>query len=186
MSREAELRDRRLTRLVAAGLLFRGRECRPHAELPVRASPLVQDAAYGTLLRGPRQALHARIAAAIETQMPERVEREPELLAYHYAHGQPDPRAAGYWLAAGRLAAPAFSEQRSGCPSDARNTPGCAGCRRPWSATVRSWHCSWRLARRCYQAAGSATPRRRPAISAPPNWLGGSATIATGLPRPGG
>jgi len=64
----------------------------------------VQDAAYGTLLRGPRQELHARIATAIETMMPERVEREPELLAYHYAEaGQPD-MAAGYWLAAGRLA----------------------------------------------------------------------------------
>jgi hypothetical protein len=37
--------------------------------------------------------------------MPERVEREPELLAHHYAEaGQPET-AAGYWLAAGRLAA---------------------------------------------------------------------------------
>ena len=38
-------------------------------------------------------------------RMPERVEREPELLAHHYAEaGQPET-AAGYWLAAGRLAA---------------------------------------------------------------------------------
>jgi class 3 adenylate cyclase len=99
---EAELGSA-LDRLVAAGLLFR-QGVPPHASYLFKHA-LVQDAAYGTLLRGPRQALHARIAAAIEMQMPERVEREPELLAYHYAEaGQPD-KAAGYWLAAGRLAA---------------------------------------------------------------------------------
>jgi class 3 adenylate cyclase len=99
---EAELGSA-LDRLVAAGLLFR-QGAPPHASYLFKHA-LVQDAAYGTLLRGPRQALHARIAAAIETRMPESVEREPELLAYHYAEaGQPD-RAAGYWLAAGRLAA---------------------------------------------------------------------------------
>jgi hypothetical protein len=92
-----------LDRLVAAGLLFR-QGSPPHATYLFKHA-LVQDAAYGTLLRGPRQQLHARIAAATETGMPELVEREPELLAYHYAEaGQPDT-AAGYWLAAGRLAA---------------------------------------------------------------------------------
>jgi hypothetical protein len=99
---EAEL-DEALNRLVDAGLLFR-QGLPPHATYLFKHA-LVQDAAYGTLLRGPRQELHARIAAATETGMPERVEREPELLAYHYAEaGQPDT-AAGYWLAAGRLAA---------------------------------------------------------------------------------
>ncbi|MBV8287091.1 MAG: AAA family ATPase [Hyphomicrobiales bacterium] len=99
---EAELGSA-LDRLIQAGLLFR-QSVPPHATYLFKHA-LVQDAAYGTLLRGPRQALHARIAAAIETRMPERVEREPELLAYHYAGaGQPDT-AAGYWLAAGRLAA---------------------------------------------------------------------------------
>ncbi|MBV8422440.1 MAG: AAA family ATPase [Hyphomicrobiales bacterium] len=99
---EAELGSA-LDRLIQAGLLFR-QGVPPHATYLFKHA-LVQDAAYGTLLRGPRQALHARIAAAIETRMPERVEREPELLAYHYAGaGQPDT-AAGYWLAAGRLAA---------------------------------------------------------------------------------
>jgi class 3 adenylate cyclase len=99
---EAEVQPA-LNRLVAAGLLFR-QGSPPHATYLFKHA-LVQDAAYGTLLRGPRQELHARIAAATETGMPERVEREPELLAYHYAEaGQPDT-AAGYWLAAGRLAA---------------------------------------------------------------------------------
>ncbi|THD49925.1 MAG: adenylate/guanylate cyclase domain-containing protein [Bradyrhizobium sp.] len=99
---EAEVQPA-LDRLVAAGLLLR-QGSPPHATYLFKHA-LVQDAAYGTLLRGPRQELHARIAAATETGMPERVEREPELLAYHYAQaGKPDT-AAGYWLAAGRLAA---------------------------------------------------------------------------------
>src|SRR5271165_3255561 len=99
---EAEVQPA-LDRLVAAGLLFR-QGSPPHATYLFKHA-LVQDAAYGTLLRGPRQELHARIAAATETGMPERVEREPELLAYHYAEGGQPDTAAGYWLAAGRLAA---------------------------------------------------------------------------------
>jgi hypothetical protein len=113
---EAELGSA-LDRLVAAGLLFR-QGVPPHASYLFKHA-LVQDAAYGTLLRGPRQALHARIAAAIETQMPERVEREPELLAYHYAE------AAGYWLAAGRLAA----RRSANSEAAAHLTRGIAGVR---------------------------------------------------------
>ena len=66
---------------------------------------LVQDTAYDTLLRGPRQALHARIATAIETRAPDRVEREPEILAYHLAEAGQFQRAASFLLEAGRRAA---------------------------------------------------------------------------------
>ena len=38
---------------------------------------LVQDAAYGTLLREPRRALHARIAEAIESQFTGIAESQP-------------------------------------------------------------------------------------------------------------
>ena len=41
---------------------------------------LVQDAAYGTLLREPRRALHARIAETLESRFAEIAERQPELL----------------------------------------------------------------------------------------------------------
>jgi predicted ATPase len=41
---------------------------------------LVQDAAYGTLLRERRRALHARIAETLEVQFPEIAENQPELL----------------------------------------------------------------------------------------------------------
>jgi predicted ATPase len=49
-----------LDRLIAAGLLFR-QGVAPHATYLFKHA-LVQDAAYGTLLREPRRALHARIA----------------------------------------------------------------------------------------------------------------------------
>src|SRR5271167_4166690 len=119
---EAELGSA-LERLMTAGLLFR-QGVPPHATYLFKHA-LVQDAAFGTLLRGPRKQLHARIAAATETEMPERVEREPELLAYHYAGaGQPDT-AAGYWLAAGRLAA----RRSANSEAVAHLTRGIAGVR---------------------------------------------------------
>ena len=54
-----------LDRLMAADLLFR-QGVPPHATYLFKHA-LVQDAAYGTLLREPRRALHARIAETIET-----------------------------------------------------------------------------------------------------------------------
>jgi len=91
-----------LDRLVAAGLVFQ-RGTPPAAEYQFKHA-LVQDTAYGTLLRGPRQALHGRIAAAIETQMPDRIEREPELLAYHLSEAGQRERAAPQWRKAGEKA----------------------------------------------------------------------------------
>ena len=46
---------------------------------------LIQDAAYGTLLRERRRELHRRAAEAIERLRPEVAEREPEVLAHHRA-----------------------------------------------------------------------------------------------------
>jgi class 3 adenylate cyclase/tetratricopeptide (TPR) repeat protein len=92
-----------LDRLVGSGLVFQ-RGAPPAADYQFKHA-LVQDTAYGTLLRGPRQALHGRIAVAIENQASERVEREPEILAYHWAEAGNAQRAAGYWLEAGRRAA---------------------------------------------------------------------------------
>jgi tetratricopeptide (TPR) repeat protein len=57
------------------------------------------------LLRGPRQVLHERIATAIETRTPDRVEREPEILAYHLAEAGHYQRAATFALEAGQRAA---------------------------------------------------------------------------------
>ena len=70
-----------LDRLVQADLLL-PQGIPPHASYLFKHS-LVQDAAYGMLLREPRRALHARIAESIEKQFPEVAERQPELLARH-------------------------------------------------------------------------------------------------------
>jgi len=63
---------------------------------------LVQDTAYGTLLREPRQALHARIADVLESQFTEITEREPELLTRHCTEAGSIEKAAGFWGKAGQ------------------------------------------------------------------------------------
>ena len=96
---EAEL-DSALDRLVAAGLLFR-QGVPPHATYLFKHA-LVQDAAYGTLLREPRRALHARIAEALESQFADIAESQPELLARHCTEAGLIEKAAGLWGKAGQ------------------------------------------------------------------------------------
>jgi predicted ATPase len=82
-----------LDRLVGAGLLFR-QGVAPHASYLFKHA-LVQDAAYGMLLREPRRALHARIAETLEDQFAEIAGSQPELLARHCTEaGQSLPAAA--------------------------------------------------------------------------------------------
>jgi len=73
----------------------------PHATYLFKHA-LVQDAAYGTLLREPRRALHARIAETLEKQFPEIAEKQPELLARHYTEASVIERAAAFWGKAGQ------------------------------------------------------------------------------------
>ena len=96
---EAELQSA-LDRLVAAGLLFR-QGVLPHTTYLFKHA-LVQDAAYGTLLREPRRALHARIAETLESQFAEIAENQPELLARHCTEAGLIEKAAGLWGKAGQ------------------------------------------------------------------------------------
>jgi class 3 adenylate cyclase/predicted ATPase len=96
---EAEL-GAALDRLVHAGLLFR-QGTPPHATYLFKHA-LVQDAAYGTLLREPRRALHARIAEALENQFAEVAEARPEILAHHCTEAGLIEKAAGLWGKAGQ------------------------------------------------------------------------------------
>jgi class 3 adenylate cyclase/predicted ATPase len=98
----AELRAG-LDRLAGAGLLFY-RGVPPHSSYLFKHA-LVQDAAYGTLLRGRRQELHARVAAVLEEHFIGLVERQPELLAYHLTGATATERAVAQWLKAGEHAA---------------------------------------------------------------------------------
>ena len=92
--------DRRWIGSLQAGLLFR-QGVPPHATYLFKHA-LVQDAAYGTLLREPRRALHARIAEAIEGQFAEIAESQPEILAHHCTEAGLIEKAAGLWGKAGQ------------------------------------------------------------------------------------
>jgi predicted ATPase len=89
-----------LDRLMQSGLLFR-QGVPPHATYLFKHA-LVQEAAYGTLLRQPRRALHARIAEALESQFADLVESRPETLARHCTEAGQIEKAAGLWGKAGR------------------------------------------------------------------------------------
>ena len=79
---EAKL-EMQLDKLVRAGLLFR--QGAPPDAAYLFKHALVQDAAYGLLLREPRRNLHARIAETLESRFSETAENKPEVLARHWA-----------------------------------------------------------------------------------------------------
>jgi class 3 adenylate cyclase/predicted ATPase len=62
---------------------------------------LVRDAAYESLLKSRRQQLHCRIATVFRERFPDRVEAEPEVLAYHATEGGLFDDALSYWYKAG-------------------------------------------------------------------------------------
>jgi class 3 adenylate cyclase/predicted ATPase len=95
---EAELQTA-LNRLIEAGLLLRQGSA-PYATYFFKHA-LVRDAAYSTLLREPRRALHARIAETLESQFSEISENQPELLARHCTEAGQIEKAAALWGKAG-------------------------------------------------------------------------------------
>jgi len=96
---DAEL-NAALDRLLQSGLLFR-QGVPPHARYLFKHA-LVQDTAYGTLLRDPRRALHARIADVLESQFADIAESQPELLARHCSEAGLIEKAASFWGKAGQ------------------------------------------------------------------------------------
>ena len=89
-----------LDRLIQAGLMSR-QGVPPHASYLFKHA-LVQDAAYGTLLRETRRALHARIADALEGRFADIAESQPELLARHCTEAGLIQKAARLWGKAGQ------------------------------------------------------------------------------------
>jgi predicted ATPase len=95
---DSELRAA-LNRLIGAGLVFRRGEP-PDANFLFKHA-LVQDAAYGTLLRRQRRELHARIARVLEERLATDAESQPEILARHCANAGLIEKAVCYWQEAG-------------------------------------------------------------------------------------
>jgi class 3 adenylate cyclase/tetratricopeptide (TPR) repeat protein len=91
-----------LSALAAAELVY----CRgtpPQATFLFKHA-MVRDAAYGSLLRRPRQELHRRIGDVLKEALPDTTEGQPELIAHHYTEaGLPD-EAIPWWRAAGEKA----------------------------------------------------------------------------------
>ena len=95
---EAELHGL-LDQLTAAGLVFR-QGTPPQATFLFKHA-LVQDVAYGSLLRSARQLLHARIATTLEAEFPATA---PEQLAQHWAQSGDAEQAVSNWLKAAKHA----------------------------------------------------------------------------------
>ena len=122
-----------LDRLIAAGLLFR-QGVPPHASYLFKHA-LVQDAAYGTLLREPRRALHARVAETLESGFADIAENQPEILARHCTEAGLIEKAAGLWGKAGlrsldRSAAVEAIEQLARALAQIATQPGTPALRR--------------------------------------------------------
>jgi class 3 adenylate cyclase/predicted ATPase len=83
-----------------AGLVLR-EGVQPHASYIFKHA-LVQDAAYGMLLRQPRRALHARIVEILEVSLADIAESQPELLARHCSEAGLIEKAALLWGKAGQ------------------------------------------------------------------------------------
>jgi class 3 adenylate cyclase/tetratricopeptide (TPR) repeat protein len=125
--------DDALARLVNAELIWR-RGTPPDAEYTFKHA-LVQDAAYGTLLRDSRRALHTRVAETLESKFADITDAQPELLAHHYTEAGLIEKAVGLWGKAGQtsLARSALKEaaaQLSRALSQMETLPGTPALRR--------------------------------------------------------
>jgi predicted ATPase len=99
--------DDALRQLIDAELVFRT-DLSPGAGYTFKHA-LVQDAAYNSLLRATRQAIHGRIAEALLGQFADLAESAPEMLAHHYTEAAVYDRAAPYWRLAAERASARFA-----------------------------------------------------------------------------
>ena len=100
MSQEEGFLRTALERLVETKMIYQG-GVPPDATYTFRHA-LVQEAAYESMLRSRKLALHARIVQTIDTHFREIAEMEPEILAHHCARAELPEKAIGYWLKAGK------------------------------------------------------------------------------------
>ncbi|HKA06048.1 MAG TPA: hypothetical protein VKD71_02240, partial [Gemmataceae bacterium] len=72
---------------------------------------LLEDALYNALVKAKRQQYHGRVGDVLESQFPQTVETQPELLGHHFTEAGQTEKAIGYWLKAGTR-----SRERSAFP----------------------------------------------------------------------
>ena len=90
---------RELGRLVEAEILFE--KGRPPRTTYLFKHALIQDAAYQSMIKTKRQLVHERVARVLESEFPETVRSQPELLAHHYSSAGHARKAINYWQEAG-------------------------------------------------------------------------------------
>jgi class 3 adenylate cyclase/tetratricopeptide (TPR) repeat protein len=109
----SDLTDENLTvaidRLVDAQLLYR----LPNDVEYLFKHALVQDAAYQSLLRARRRALHRVAADAIAVRCKGDGEGSPEVVAFHYAQAEAPTEAAEWWIRAGQASARASATKEA-------------------------------------------------------------------------
>jgi predicted ATPase len=96
---EANLRAE-LDKLVQAEILYQ--KGRPPRCTYTFKHALLEDALCNALVKSKRQALHRRVAEALEAGFPQTVECRPELVAHHFAEAGVPEKAVEYWLRAGQ------------------------------------------------------------------------------------
>jgi class 3 adenylate cyclase len=94
--------QRELARLVEAEIIFARGEP-PDATYTFKHA-LVQETAYGSLLKRVRQQLHSRVVDVLEKEFPERVAAEPEVVARHAELASRDDEAIALYRRAGQQA----------------------------------------------------------------------------------
>ena len=93
---------RDLSHLVDGGLLYQLGE--PPLATYTFKHALIQDAAYGLLLKSTRQQYHQRVAETMAQRFPDVSQTQPELLAHHFTEAGLSEPAVGHWLRAARRA----------------------------------------------------------------------------------
>ncbi|HVU30068.1 MAG TPA: hypothetical protein VHE36_06690, partial [Sphingomicrobium sp.] len=94
--------ERSLSRLTESGLVATD-DSHGHEQFLFR-HVLIQEAAYGTLLRADRKRLNLRLLEQLQGSNSEVARNEPERLAHYAAEGDQPGIAARYWLEAGLAA----------------------------------------------------------------------------------
>ncbi len=91
-------------RLLSSGLVQAAGEGSAEASQFRFKHALIWDAAYGTIVRARRRALHETIAQTLEAHFPQMATAQPQLVAHHYAAADITDGAAKWWLRAGAQA----------------------------------------------------------------------------------
>jgi len=103
VSSDSQPLEPHLERLVRSGILER-RGGRDGPAYSFRHA-LIQETAYGSLLKATRRSWHARVVRVLEAQFPAIVTAEPQRLAWHCEEARLIEKAARYYRGAGEQAA---------------------------------------------------------------------------------